>query len=160
MKVLTQILKNVSVILFMAVLALAAAAVFFRYVLNDSIVWAEEVIRYLCIWVFCLTMCESTRTGTHLALDLIPGLLSGRPKSLLNAAVEIVSGAFDIVLIIYGIRLVFINMAQRSPALRIPYGCVYLAIPAGAALMLAFGIGRILGFVRELTGGAGKETET
>lgn len=157
MKMLTNLIKNVSVILFMIVLALATAAVFFRYVLNNSIVWAEEIIRYLCIWVFFLTMCESTRTGAHLALDLIPGFLTGKAKAVLNIAIEAVSGIFDGVLIYYGLQLALINMTQKSPALMIPYGYVYLAIPVGAALMLVFGIARITDCLKELMG-KGAET--
>lgn len=44
-------------------------------------------------------------------------------------------------------------MSQSSPALHIPYGCIYAAIPVGAALMGIFGIQRILKFAKELKEG-------
>ncbi len=156
MKVLREIIKNVSVILFMGVLVIAFAAVVFRYVFNNSIVWAEEAIRYISIWIFFLTMFEATRTGSHIALDLIPGMLKGKAKIWLNILIEGINIVFDVVLVYYGWKLTLVNMAQRSAALRIPYGYVYAAIPVGAALMGVFSVLRIVRFGKQL---AGKEVE-
>lgn len=153
MKAFSTVIKYISVITFMLVLALTFIAVCCRYILNNSIIWAEEVIRYSSIWVFFLTMCESTRVGGHLALDIVPGAVHGKAKSVLNILIEIISLVFDIVLIRYGAELAVINMSQSSPALHIPYGCIYAAIPVGAALMGIFGIQRILKFAKELKEG-------
>lgn len=153
MKAIRTLIKYTSVLAFMFVLALAFCAVFFRYVLNNSIVWAEEIIRYVCIWVFFLTMCESTRNGAHLALDILPGAVHGRGKAVLSIVIEAVSLAFDAVLIWYGFQLAVVNLAQKSPALHIPYGWVYLAIPVGAALMALFGLQRMVRAAREVKEG-------
>lgn len=150
MKSLRSTIKYISVIGFMCVLALACAAVVFRYVLNNSIVWAEEIIRYLCIWIFFLTMFESTRCGSHLALDLLPAKLHGKPKAILDIVIEVFSIIFDCVIIRYGTQLAIVNMGQRSPALHIPYGLIYIAIPVGALLMGVFSAGRIAGCVKSI----------
>lgn len=153
MKLLRTAIKYISVIAFMLVLALTFIAVCCRYILNNSIIWAEEVIRYASIWIFFLTMCESTRVGGHLALDIVPGLVHRRAKSALKILIELISLIFDVVLIRYGAELAIINMSQSSPALHIPYGCIYAAIPVGAILMGIFGIRRIIEFVKEFKEG-------
>lgn len=157
MRVLQQTLKHISAFLFAAILLLAFASVFCRYVLNNSIVWSEEVIRYAFIWMFFLSMPEVTRSGSHIALDLLPEHLHGKQRKLLDLAIEVINNVFLVVIIYYGVKITSVNMAQSSPALRIPYGTIYAAIPAGGLLMLLFSVQRMIGLVKskpEQEGGA------
>ena len=39
--------------------------VFFRYVLNNSIVWGEEMLRYLCMWVILVGSGLTIREDGH-----------------------------------------------------------------------------------------------
>ena len=54
--------------------------VFFRYVLNNSIVWAEEVLRYLMIWVVLVGAGLTTREDQHVCMDGLQSLLERWPK--------------------------------------------------------------------------------
>ena len=145
---LGKFLKNIATALFFLILILTFASVFFRYILNDSIIWAEEVIRYTFIWMFFLCMPEATRTGAHIALDLFPARLKGKPKTIVNTLIEILNITFLAMIVFYGMKITMINMSQSSAALRIPYGCVYLALPVGGALMLFFSVYRMVRILR------------
>ena len=48
-----------------------------------------------------------------------------------------------LILIFYSYRVAMANMSQASPALLIPYGYIYMAIPAGGVLMTIFSLSRI-----------------
>lgn len=148
MEILRKFIYHATAAIFCLILLLLGAAVFSRYALNNSIIWAEEVIRFAFIWMFFLAMGEVSRTGTHLALDLVPGMLKGRPRKILDVFIELANMAFLAVLIWYTWKVVKINMAQRSPALLIPYGYIYLAIPVGSAIMMLFNIQRIAGILK------------
>ena len=143
MAILGKFLRNIATTLFCIILILTFASVFFRYVLNDSIVWAEEVIRYTFIWMFFLCMPEATRTGAHIALDLFPSRLKGSSKTFVNILIEVFNIIFLAIVVYYGMKITIVNMAQSSAALRIPYGCVYFALPVGGSLMLFFTVYRI-----------------
>jgi len=143
MKKFSSRLVDVAAAIFAFCVILAFAGVFCRKVLNNSIIWAEEVIRYSFIWLFFLTMPEVTRYGGHLALDLVPMFTKGKARKILFIFIELLNIVFDAVIIYYGIKVSILNMAQFSPSLRIPYGYVYLALPVGAALMLIFSVRRI-----------------
>jgi TRAP-type C4-dicarboxylate transport system permease small subunit len=154
MKALEKLLIHISSFIFGVILLLTFASVFFRYILNDSIVWAEEVIRYAFIWMFFLSMPEVTRTASHIALDFIPTHLHGNLKIILDIIIEIINNVFLVLVVYYGMKITFVNMAQGSPALQIPYGCVYAAIPIGGVLMILFSIQRIYGILKsKLAGG-------
>lgn len=143
MQVLRKCIYHTTAGLFCGILVLLGFAVFSRYVLNDSITWAEEVIRFAFIWMFFLAMGEVSRTGTHLALDLVPSLIHGAPKKILSVFIELANIAFLSVLAYYTWRVAMINMTQKSPALLIPYGYIYMAIPVGSVIMSLFGLQRI-----------------
>ncbi len=136
MEILRKFLQHLSAALFCFILIILAAAVFWRYVLNDSIIWAEELIRIAFIWMFFLAMPEVSRSGTHLALDLLPTSLRGGPKKALCLFIEAVNLSFLAILLYYSIKMAAINMTQKTPALLIPYGFLYLAISIGCVLMI------------------------
>ena len=143
MQALRKCIYHTTAGLFCGILMLLGFAVFSRYVLNDSITWAEEVIRFAFIWMFFLAMGEVSRTGTHLALDLVPSLIHGAPKKILNVFIELANIVFLAILAYYTWRVAKVNMMQKSPALLIPYGCIYMAIPVGSVIMSLFGLQRI-----------------
>lgn len=52
--------------------------VFFRYVLNSSLVWGEELPRVCFVFVILLAIPLGIKRGSHVGIDLLPDLLGGR----------------------------------------------------------------------------------
>lgn len=147
-EILKKAMYHVSALLFAIALGIAFIAVIFRYVFNNSLYWSEEIVRYLFIWMFFIAVGESSRVGSHVALDLLTTRLKGTVKKVWNVGIELLSLLFVGVLTYYGVKLAMINMSQYSPALRIPYGFVYAAIPFGGMMMGIFHVIRIVDLVR------------
>ena len=143
MEQIRKFIFHASAGLFAVILITLGTAVIARYVFNDSIIWAEELMSFLFIWMFFLSMGEVSRNGAHLALDLFPSMLKGRTRRAVEIFVELVNIAFLAVLIYYSVRVALYNMRQNSPALLIPYGIIYFAIPTGGVLMTLFSCQRI-----------------
>jgi TRAP-type transport system small permease protein len=114
-----------------------AAQVVSRYGLGASIVWAEELARYALIWSTMVGSAVAYRRGAHVAmtalLDAAPPLL-GRLVCRLCHAIAL---AFAALVVWQGWFLAMRNFqrGQLSPALQIEIGWIYLAVPAGAALI-------------------------
>ena len=143
MEAIRKFIFHASAALFCVILAILGISVIARYFFNDSLIWAEEVMRFLFIWMFFLSMAEISRNGAHLALDLIPSLLTGKPRRAIGIVIEIFNIIFLAFLLYYSFRVSLYNMRQNSPALLIPYGYIYFAIPVGCVLMLLFSCQRI-----------------
>jgi TRAP-type C4-dicarboxylate transport system permease small subunit len=111
-------------------------SVFFRYILNDSLVWAEELARYLFVWLTFIGSALALKEGLHMGVDLLLSALPGKLKTMLEIVINCLIAAFLIFSIKAGITVVQITMGNRSSALEIPMGFVYLAIPVGCSLML------------------------
>lgn len=120
--------------------------VFTRFVLSNPSSFTEELARYLLIWIGLVGGAYAVGQRLHLAIDLLPTRLTGRPAMWLAIVVELCVAAFALaVLVIGGVRLVqlTLSLGQTSAALGVPMGYVYLALPVSGMLMMWYAIGDI-----------------
>lgn len=128
----------------LAAAALLAAAmtgalvlqVLFRFVLKSPLSWSEEFARYCFVWLSSLGAAAGLKRGLHPALDVWTGAWGRRVREWTGALALVLAGAFVAVLLVYGWKLARFNMRQLSPAMGLPMGVPYAAVPAGAAVML------------------------
>jgi TRAP-type transport system small permease protein len=118
----------------LVLVVLAAVAVRYTGILSGSLDWASEYSRFGIIWVVMLGAAIAFDQGAHVAIDFTDKM----PASMRRAARTIgyICGVgFVAILAWQGFRLSFATMRQISPALGIPVGYAYLAIPVGAVIM-------------------------
>jgi TRAP-type C4-dicarboxylate transport system permease small subunit len=132
--------------LLIALMALMALLVFAnvvaRYLFNYSFVWAEELSRYMMVWVGLLGAGLVLRVGAHIAVDVFQDLLPRRLAQALRAGVVAVLAAALLAMLWLGGQYVQFAWGQETPVLNWNFGLIYLAIPCGALLMLVY-----LGFI-------------
>jgi TRAP-type C4-dicarboxylate transport system permease small subunit len=127
----------VLILLLAAMAVLVIANVISRYVFLHSFTWVEEASRYLMIWAAFLGAGLALRVGGHIAVDSLPSALPpGGARGLRTLIVLIVAGAL-LVLTWLGVEYAMFGWEQETPVLGWSFGMVYLAMPIGAALMLA-----------------------
>lgn len=114
--------------------AIVAAQVFARYILNHSLFWSEELARYLLVWLAVLGATAAFRRGLHPGLDLFHGRLSPAAARGLQILTGLVSLFFFMVLIVHGARFAWFVRAQISPALQLPKWIIFSILPLGGAL--------------------------
>ncbi len=124
-------------ILILAAMSLIVFAnVVLRYTTGESLFWGEEVSRYLMIWLTLLGMGPVLRSGGHIAIDNLQDSLPPAMARLVRVVVVLTLVVFFLVMIRYGIDYVDRTMIQSAPAIQIPMGYVYLALPIGFSLAL------------------------
>jgi tripartite ATP-independent transporter DctM subunit len=134
---LDRALELVSGTLLAATVVIALVQVFWRYVLNDSLSWPEEMARWAFVWLVFLGSAMLTRRGGHIAIELLPRALNPQALRAHAVAVRIAVAAANVALVFYGADLVA-RASYVSPVLGWHFMYLYLAIPAGAALTLLF----------------------
>ena len=120
-----------------------------RYVFNNSIAWADELARFLFIWVNLLGMISVFQNNELIGLDLFSSMFirkfkNGRKILLIIEfiAISIVLG----VLAFYSIE--FLNMMGHvSATLGLPMKLVYSVLPFS---MIAMFIGNIAKFSKAI----------
>ena len=143
LKTYSAFLDKVDKIL-MAILSILAALmviiilyqVVLRYCFASANVWAEELARFMFVWVTTLGASVAIRRNVHLRVDLVVDFL--KPKS--RFVLQIVTYTLILIFLIYlcrlGIDLMGRTMVNKSAGLRIPMAIPYSAIPVGGALMI------------------------
>jgi TRAP-type C4-dicarboxylate transport system permease small subunit len=116
--------------------ALVVANVFMRYVFNNSIVWAEELSRYMMVWVGFIGSGLVLRIGAHIAVDVFQDLLPHRVAQAMRVLVWLLLAGVFGVMAWLGFRYVSFAWGQETPVLNWNFGLIYIAVPLGALLML------------------------
>lgn len=132
---------------FAAMFVLGVATVVFRFLLDSSLAFPDEMIRYLFVWMVFLGSAVTLRRGAHAAIGVFVKLMPAplRRGALLIAAAT--SAGFFAVLVGYGAELTVRVAPQISPALEVSMAWAYAAVPTGAAFMLIYMIEIIRGLI-------------
>ena len=109
--------------------------VFCRYALGSSLSWSEELSRYLMIWTAMLGAVAVLDGAEFVAFRWIVNLLGPVQQKAVQMLTILASIAFLCLMVYVGTKLAIHNMKQLSPALYMPIGWVYAALPAGAILI-------------------------
>jgi TRAP-type C4-dicarboxylate transport system permease small subunit len=131
--------------------------VFTRFVLERPSSFTEELARFLMIWVGMLGAAYAVGRKSHLALDLLTGHLTGarrRTSEFIIHTLILLFGAG--VMAGGGGRLVWIQLAlgQKSAALQLKLGYVYLALPIAGACIVVYSLAALRDAARhEVTAG-------
>jgi TRAP-type C4-dicarboxylate transport system permease small subunit len=116
----------------MAVIVFANVAL--RYLTDESIVWSEEVARYLMIWLTFLGIGPVLRVGGHIAIDTLPAALPQGAARVLRTLLLLMVGGFCLAGAWYGYALVQRTIPQTTPVTDVSFALVSAAVPTGFLL--------------------------
>jgi TRAP-type C4-dicarboxylate transport system permease small subunit len=102
---------------------------------DHSIVWVEEVSRYLMIWLTFLAAGLVLRYGGHVGIDTLQNAFP-RGAVAIRAAIYALLLVFFATMLWLGARYAIVAWGQTTPVMQIPMGAVYLAIPLGFGLLI------------------------
>ncbi|MCC5970001.1 MAG: TRAP transporter small permease [Pararhodobacter sp.] len=108
-----------------------------RYLSGQSIPWADEVARYLMIWMTFLAAGLVLRQGGHVAITNLHDLLPNRVRMALRAAIVLLLLGFFAYMVWVGQQYMNRMGRQLTPATRVSYWYIYLAMPVGFSLLMA-----------------------
>lgn len=135
-KIFLQANRWVLILLLAAMACIVFANVVLRYLTNDSIVWAEEVARYLMIWMTFLSAGLALRGGMLVAVSQLHSALPRHLRLALRLLILALLLIFFGWMIFAGWEYLSRMGRQLTPATRISFSYIYYAMPVGFALLL------------------------
>ncbi|MFQ6005287.1 MAG: TRAP transporter small permease [Woeseia sp.] len=81
--------NTVLVLLLTAMIALAVGQIALRELFNTGIIWADELVKLMVLWIAMLGALAASRDDRHLRIDLLSHTLSERTLALTRLVVEI-----------------------------------------------------------------------
>jgi TRAP-type C4-dicarboxylate transport system permease small subunit len=140
-KAIDHVVVALCAVFLLAISVVVVVSVYYRYVLNNSLVWSEEACRYMTVWLIFLGLSSAHRRGQHVSvgslLNRLPARL-GSKQRLPDRVAETITFVVSFVLTWLGAQNTAKNfdIHQVTPALHLEIAWVYLAIPVGFGLLL------------------------
>ncbi len=128
--------KYFSLVLLVIMTVLIVLQVFFRYVVGSTLVWSEELARYIFIWIVLLGATIGVKEGFHVSVNFITDRLNYSLKQITVVISQVMIFIFSAVMIYYGTKLAQNVAYQLSPAVRLSMFWVYLVLPVSGALIM------------------------
>lgn len=142
--------------LVLVALATVGYSVVMRYVLDTPITWTDELSGYLVVGIVMLGAAESLRKGDHISVDLLTSKVRGARLRALRVwwmvAVALVAGAMIYSALIM-VEFSFDVGIYSEGYLEMPMWIPQAVFLAGAVLLLAMAISRLLTLVLGLRSG-------
>jgi TRAP-type C4-dicarboxylate transport system permease small subunit len=137
---LDRLARWIAIAVATVIILILSAQIFFRYFLNSSIVWSEEVATWCLVWLVFIGAAPIMRRWDHVQIPmLIRRLPLGiRPGFIIFA--KLTTAAAVGLVAWYGLQWVLGPIHIRSQTSGISTRWIKLAVPIGAGLMTLFAL--------------------
>jgi TRAP-type C4-dicarboxylate transport system permease small subunit len=109
--------------------------VFYRYVLESSLAWSDELALLAFTWTVFLISSTMIRDAGHVRVTVLLDLLRWPVNEVLERLIFFVLLGFGLVMIWTGWQFTEFTWSQVSPAIRYPLWWRNAALPVGGALI-------------------------
>jgi TRAP-type C4-dicarboxylate transport system permease small subunit len=128
--------QNLVVVLLAIMVGNVAVGVFFRYVLNNSLPWTEELARYLMVWFAFIGMAIAFREEEHVNVSFVVNLFPISIRNFIKVVSYLLILFFLITLFFQSLNVLRVVRIQTSPSLGMPMIYPYLSVTFGSLLMV------------------------
>ncbi|MEM7545162.1 MAG: TRAP transporter small permease [Pseudomonadota bacterium] len=134
---LTRLEEVISCLCMGVMVVVIGMQVFNRYILGSSLVWSEELGRFLFIWSVWVGCSLAMRADRHLRVTALSAFSGPRVRFGLEVFAQLATLVFCGIAVVWGTQMILflMNTGQQAPALEIPIYWVYIALPIGMTLM-------------------------
>lgn len=149
LSVVFNILKVILIVLLVSMVGILCAHIWFRYVVNNSLTWSEELLKIMLVWFGMLSVAVLAARREHVAIVVFKNKM---PKAVGAFFTKFTQGLIVLVCILgvcLGLQYCASAGFRLTPALRIPYAYAYSAIPVSFVFIALF---ELRNFIHDLTG--------
>ncbi|MCT4704802.1 TRAP transporter small permease [Enterobacteriaceae bacterium H16N7] len=159
-KGLDRLLEGVCCFVLTMMVVVSCWQVISRYVVGIPSTVTEELLRFSLVWLSMLGMAYVAGKQQHISLTILVDKVPPSVRAWWTVCLQLVFIAFSAwVLIIGGLKISSISMLQISPALGIPMGKIYYALPVSGVLIIVYSALNIMQILRSLTSPAALPVE-
>ena len=135
-KQLNKLLEILCILIFIVMTLVIWGQVFYRYVLNYGIPWAEEIARFLLIWLGFFGSAIVFYEQGHVSIDFIIEKFSPNRQRWIKILNLFLALYFFFFLFKYGFDYAYFGIRLISPATGISRFWSHLAVPVGCVFLI------------------------
>jgi TRAP-type C4-dicarboxylate transport system permease small subunit len=142
-------LRGILTCMVVAQAVILVLGVIWRYVLNNPIIWVDESIRYLLVWISFLGIGHVTKEHKHIAVTAIDSYLPAKIAKFLDILSDIIVLILLGIMIYFGVGVAAGQIKVRGETLAwFRFGYVYAAIPVGCFIGAVYLVRKLFLYTR------------
>ena len=126
----------IGIAIFAVLIVACVLQVFFRFVLNNSLSWSEELARYCFVWMHLLGASLLIEGKEHATVTVILDMLHGVARKAVDILIELIIFFNGSAMLYAGIQLAYSSRNNLSTAMGIPMWCINSAVAVGGLLLM------------------------
>lgn len=138
---LDKLIVALLIVVLSVMLVVGTMQVVWRYVLETSLSWSEELMRFLYVWATMLGVSAAIRRKSFACIDSFLDFVGGKaPVAKQGLQVIAMIGQIFVfsLLIYFGYQFTMRGFGQRSPAMGLQMAYIYMAFPVGGVLGMLY----------------------
>lgn len=128
--------KYISIFILLSMSLITLIQVFTRHLLGFSLIWSEEIARFLLVALTYVGSAYAFRKNVHVSVEAFTNILPDKIAYYIEIFSKIVSVIFFALVGFYGYHQAISHFGRITPATRIPMTIPYMALPIGAVLIV------------------------
>jgi TRAP-type C4-dicarboxylate transport system permease small subunit len=143
----SRINRGIEVLVFglgAAMALVVALQVLFRYGLNQSLFWSEELARFFLVWLTFLGATVAYHRKLHPGVDVVYRRCPPALQQAVDVLVHAASLLLFFVMIVYGWRFAYFVRLQITPALNLPKWIVFSIVPLSGLIFTLHALPRLI----------------
>jgi TRAP-type C4-dicarboxylate transport system permease small subunit len=132
--------RNTAGVLLITMTVIVLVQIVFRYVLNDSLIWTEEVSKTMMVWGAFLVAPWAYRNSANVSIQMFTDELPTVMRRLLHLALNMLVIWIIVVFWSESFGMVDRGFAIRAASLPVQVGWFFIVVPLAFGAMLLVGI--------------------
>ncbi len=120
------------------IVAITFAQVVFRYVLQLSLTWSEELARFLLLWLASLSAAYAFKLRSHFALTFVVDWFAPKTQRYLRSLATFIVAGFLLIFIRQSFSFTLAVRDQIAPGTQMSMAIPYSSALVGSVLMLYY----------------------
>jgi len=112
-----------------SVIIIGILQVFCRYLFNSSLMWSEEISRYMLVWIVFISLPIAVKSKKHISLNIFLQNCSPEIKKWMEIIINVIGIIIIVILAIYGIKLVALAKLLKAASMNIQMNFIYIIVP-------------------------------
>ena len=149
-----QFLENAALVtLLSSMIVLAVGQIVLREVFNTGIIWADELVRLIVLWLAMMGAVAACRDDRHIRIDAITHLFPDRVIDVIRVVVDLFAAAVCAVIALQAYRYLQVEIEYEDTVLiDTPAWIAHVIVPASFAILsYRFAVTAVKKLVKSIT---------
>ena len=128
----------ISVFFFIVIFIVALAQIIMRWLFRNPIVWSEELIRLMYVWLCYIGWTIASRNKAHIKITALVSVIPPSARKILETFNCLLIILFSLFMVYYGIKMTEVGARGRAVTIPIHFGLVYGVAPVTNFIILVY----------------------